>query len=385
MRFLLAPDSFKGSMTSAEACAALREGIHAFDASSEVQAVPIADGGEGTVDALGEILDGEKITERVRDPLGREVNASYGWIESDKLAVIEVAAASGLPLLHETELDPHQASTFGTGQLIKSALDKGAREIILGLGGSATVDAGTGCFQALGVHFFNEKKQELTMNGGALRHVDAINLADMDSRVQEVKWTIASDVTNPLLGVSGAVHVFGPQKGVQPDQLEAFERGMSRYAGALQKASGVDRREAEGSGAAGGIGFTLSSLLADASVKSGFDLIAELGKLEEVVASSDFVLTGEGKFDRQTLYGKGPSGVATLAKRYDVPCIAFAGKIDDEADIRTQSDVTAVLPIVDEPMTLEDAMRNGPRLLQKAVQRFLDVYIAGQYHKEVQR
>ena len=374
MNIVVAPDSFKGSMTSGEACNAIKAGLLSYDADFSVTLAPIADGGEGTVDALVTIMKGETISEKVFDPLDREIEANYGWVEGTSTAIIETAAASGLPRLKEGELNPAEASTYGTGQLIRAAVRKGARRIILGLGGSATVDAGTGCFQALGVRFLDKKDKELKMNGASLAKVARIQTDEMDETLQHIEWVIASDVSNTLLGKEGAVYVFGPQKGVKNGELEEYEFGMRNYAEKMRSHTGDDLISIEGSGAAGGFGFTLYSLLEKVELRSGFDLVAGAAKLEELVDGADLVITGEGKMDNQTLYGKGPVGISRLARKASVPCIAFTGKYEPEAFEGGNGCMMGVVPIVDEPMTLEDAMKSGKELLQRATLRCMEIY-----------
>ncbi|WP_206760630.1 glycerate kinase [Halobacillus yeomjeoni] len=374
MKVIVAPDSFKGSMSSTEAAASIKEGLQAYDPDMTVKTIPMADGGEGTVDALLSILGGTRIEKEVFDPLGREITASYGWINHTKTAVVETAAASGLPLLDTQELNPMETSTYGTGQLIADALERGAEKIILGLGGSATVDAGTGCFQALGVHFLNDKGEKLDMCGDSLSSVSNIETDSMHPRMSEVEWTIASDVTNPLLGEKGAVAVFGPQKGVTQEQLPIFEQKMTQYASVVEDHTTKKCRHINGSGAAGGFGFTLFSLLDQPEVESGFRLIAEWSDLKGHLADADLVITGEGKMDSQSLYGKVPVGIAQMAKEAEVPCIALTGKVEGDLVAAKSEGLQVILPIVDEPMSLEEAMSRGKELCKKASHRFMEVY-----------
>ncbi|TKD71103.1 glycerate kinase [Pseudalkalibacillus hwajinpoensis] len=357
-------------MTSIEAAEAIQCGIKEINKDIETVLIPMADGGEGTVEAFCSILKGEEVeVKRLDDPLGRSINATYCWVEETSTAVIETASASGLPLLKEGELNPDIASTYGTGQLITSALDKGARKIILGLGGSATVDAGTGCFQALGVKFRDKDGVEVQGNGGVLAHIASIDLSEMDSRLNEVEFIIASDVTNPLLGSEGAITIFGPQKGVR--DIDRFEAGMENYKNIVSEHVGKNVDKYEGSGAAGGFGFSLLSFL-NPRLVSGFTLIAELCCLEAEIKTSDLVITGEGRVDEQTLYGKVPAGLARLAKQYNVPVVAFAGTTT--MIHAKELGLKAVLPIIDEPMVLHRAIERGPELLYKACMRFMIVY-----------
>ncbi|MCA0991577.1 glycerate kinase [Pseudalkalibacillus hwajinpoensis] len=370
MRIVIAPDSFKGSMSSLTAAQAINCGIKEVFPDAETILVPMADGGEGTVEALANILNGQEVTvDGISDPLGRPIRAAYSWVESTSTAIIETASASGLPLLEESELDPDHASTYGTGELIKHALDKKARKIILGLGGSATVDAGTGCFEALGVQFRDQKGERIKANGATLAHISTIDLTSLDSRLKDVEVVVASDVTNPLLGEEGAISVFGPQKGVS--DITRFEAGMNNYANRVSEKIGMNLENSEGSGAAGGFGFSLLAFL-DPIFMSGFSLIAEHSCLKEQMKSSHLVITGEGKLDSQTLYGKVPSGISELAKSVNVPAIAFAGTstiIEDK-----EKGIMTVLPIIDEPMELKEAIRRGPDLLYRASKRFMTLY-----------
>ncbi|KMM36924.1 glycerate kinase [Guptibacillus hwajinpoensis] len=370
MRIVIAPDSFKGSMSSLTAAQAINRGIKEVFPDAETILVPMADGGEGTVEALATILNGQEVAvDGISDPLGRPIRATYSWVESTSTAIIETASASGLPLLKESELDPDQASTYGTGELIKHALDKKARKIILGLGGSATVDAGTGCFEALGVQFRDQSGERIKATGAKLAHISSIDLTLLDSRLKDVEIVVASDVTNPLLGEEGAISVFGPQKGVS--DITRFEAGMNNYASRVSEKIGMNLENSEGSGAAGGFGFSLLAFL-DPIFMSGFSLIAEHSCLKEQMKSSHLVITGEGKLDSQTLYGKVPSGISELAKSVNVPAIAFAGTSTILED--KEKGIMTVLPIIDEPMELKEAIRRGPDLLYRASKRFMTLY-----------
>ncbi|WP_254901736.1 glycerate kinase [Thalassobacillus devorans] len=371
MKIIIAPDSFKGSMTSVEAAEQMKQGILAVDPMLDISMIPVADGGEGTVDAITIALQGEKVVKQVNDPIGRLIDAEFGWIPKSKTAVVETAAASGLPLLTEKELDPVNASTYGTGELVKEALEKGAERIILGLGGSATVDAGTGFLEALGVRFLDDNGKEIRASGGTLSQIASIDSTKLDKRLENVEFMVASDVTNPLLGEKGAVAVFGPQKGVKNDQLNHFERGMARYAQQVIRHIGKDFTEEEGSGAAGGFGFSLLSFL-EPSFESGFEMMARLSDLEDEIRSASFVITGEGKLDTQSLYGKVPIGIARLAKRNHIPAIAFTGKIEGDLTLVKDEGLELVLPIVDGAMSLDDALNNGKELLYRASRRFIE-------------
>lgn len=376
MKIVIAPDSFKGSLSSVAAAKIIHQAIVDKDAAIETIQMPMADGGEGTVDAVLWIRGGEKISCRAEDPLGRPIEAVYGWLEQEKTAIIETAAASGLPLLQASELNPQQASSYGTGQLIKNALDKGAERIILGLGGSATIDAGTGLFQALGVKFLDEDRNEIRRVGGLLHQIAAMDDAGLDTRLAAVKFIVASDVTNQLLGNEGAIYVFGPQKGLRLEELASFEQGMSHFAELAARETGKAMAKQLGSGAAGGIGFLMHTLLT-AEFRSGLELIAELSGLNQQLEGADLVLTAEGRIDGQSLFGKVPVGIGRLAKKRGVPVIAFAGSVGAGHEKLEEEGIAAVIPIADGPSTLQEAMQNSETLLYNATSRMMKILEIG--------
>jgi glycerate kinase len=369
MRVVIAPDSFKGSATSLQVARAIESGLSRGCDGLDAEAVPMADGGEGTVAALNAVLGGEIVTVTARDPLDRPVSASYAWVPARRLAVIEMAAASGLPLVGAT-LDPHAASSHGTGDLIRDALDRGAEQVILGLGGSATIDAGTGLLGALGARFLDADGRALRGAGGTLGRIAAIDLSGLDGRARRVRLTIASDVSSPLLGPEGAVAVFGPQKGVAEDEIAAFEAAMARFADVVAETTGRDLRDAVGSGAAGGIGYLLRSVL-DAETRDGFSLVAGLADLETRIAGADLVITGEGRLDAQSMVGKVPINVARMARADGVPAVALAGSIDGDPAAFAGAGLSLVVPVVDRPMTLAEAMADAPALIERAAMRLM--------------
>lgn len=380
MKIVIAPDSLKGFLTSTQASAIIHQAIKDFDPTIETVQIPMADGGEGTVQAVLWNKGGETISCSVHDPLGRNTEAAYGWIENEKLAIIETAAASGLPLLTPDEMDPLFASSYGTGELINNALDRGAATIILGLGGSATVDAGTGIFEALGVKFLDEQHKSLTAVGGRLEIIAGIDVSGLDSRLQTVKFIMASDVTNPLLGKDGAVYIFGPQKGIADSQLARFEKGMEKFALLAAEMMGINHINESGSGAAGGIGFLFRTLL-DVEFSSGLEMIAELSDLETHLKDADLAITAEGRIDGQSLFGKVPVGIGRLAKRWDIPVIAFAGSIGDGSQKLESEGIHAVMPIVEGPMNLAEAMQNSEKLLYNAAMRLMKILHTGRILK----
>lgn len=363
MKILIAPDKFKGSLSAVAVVAAISRGWSAVFPDDEIEATPIADGGEGFAEALCLALRGEWVKMPALDPLGREIAARYAWLEKERIAVIEMSEASGLWRLKKDELAPLLANTFGTGQLIRDAVERGAKTILVGLGGSATTDGGIGMAAALGWKFLADDGSELEPLPGNLA-----NLVRIDSRdaITLPEIVAASDVQNPLLGPRGTAHVFAPQKGANANDIEALEKQLAHLADVVATDLEVDFRETPGAGAAGGIGFGLLSFCG-AKMQSGFDLVAHTLRIEEHIAACDLVITGEGRLDTQTLEGKGPAGIAALARKHGKPVLALAGSITDD---RIVSEVfTASLPIIDELTTLADAMTRGAEFLERAATR----------------
>lgn len=376
MKIMIAPDSFKGSISSTQAAQAIDRAVREVDPAIDTVLLPMADGGEGTVDAILWNRGGKKISCSAEDPIGRKIDAHYGWIAEEKMAIIETAAASGLPLLKKEELDPDKASSFGTGQLIVDALERGAETIVLGLGGSATVDAGIGLFQALGLKFFDAQHKELPRIGGQLSRVESLDASALHPELSSLRLIVASDVTNPLLGENGAAAIFGPQKGVSDSQLAAVEQGMERFSRLVAEATGEDHIQKPGSGAAGGIGFMLYSFL-HAEFRNGLEMIAEISQLEKRLLECDLVLTGEGKIDGQSLYGKVPVGIGRAALKYNIPVIAFAGAVGEGIERLEEEGVTAVMVIGERPMPLEEAMLRGEELLYESAKRLMKLLSIG--------
>ncbi|MFD2617823.1 glycerate kinase family protein [Terrilactibacillus laevilacticus] len=375
MRVVIAIDSFKGSLSSIEGGKVI-ETVCKQQNIEDVIMLPLADGGEGTVDAFLHILGGVRKTVEVLDPLHRQIQADYGWIEESKLAIIETAAASGLPLLVDEERDPYRTSTYGTGQLVKDALDQGATDIIIGLGGSATIDGGVGLLQALGVVFYLEDGTKLPIGDIHLEKISSINIDHMDRRLKDKQLFIASDVTNPLVGPEGAVYVFGAQKGLQKQDMDGFDQAMDHYQRLVKETLGRDESETPGAGAAGGLGFALYAFFGG-KFRSGFDLICQKANLEEKISKADLVITGEGKIDSQSLYGKVPIGVSRIAKKYHVPVFVFTGKAEGDLTDAYQEGISSIIPIIDEVTTLEQAMKEAPSYLERATRRTIQILRTG--------
>lgn len=359
MQILIAPDKFKGSLTAPEAAQAIAKGIRREWPDAKTVCTPIADGGEGTSEAIRAALGGERITVPANDPLGREVDAGYVWLDGG-VAVIDMCEASGLWRLSPEERDPMRANTHGTGQLMADALRRGATKILVGLGGSATNDAGAGMAEALGFQF-------LGCGGKRLSAIPA-NFAQIERMVAPssplgAEVVALSDVLNPLTGERGASRLFGPQKGADAAAVARLDEDLGHLADVLARETGRDFRDTPGAGAAGGLGFGLMSFCR-AALRSGFETIAEILRLEEKIAASGLVVTGEGCLDVQTLEGKGPGGIALLARKFGKPAYAFAGMVRDAArDAGIFQETFAVTP---EGMPMEEAIRNAPRLLEES-------------------
>ncbi|TMW72088.1 glycerate kinase [Alteribacter natronophilus] len=370
MKILIAPDSFKGSISSTEAARIIESAVKTVSDDIRTRTFPMADGGEGTVDAILLGTGGHRIVKEVRDPLGRPIQAALGWMPEERTAVIETAAASGLPLLAREELDPLSCTTFGTGELILEALNLGAETIVLGLGGSATVDCGTGIFEALGARFIDSGGQVLNSPGGKLGSIAEIDTSALDPRLGSTNIVVASDVTNPLLGKDGAVHVFGPQKGVTAELLVPMENDMAHFARVVSAHTGRDETDTPGSGAAGGIGFLLRSLLS-VTFRPGIELIMETSGFTDALPEADLMITGEGRVDGQSLFGKVPAGIGRLAKQHGIPTAALAGSIGSGIEALEEHGVCVVHPIVSGPISLEEAMNNAESLLFESAVRLI--------------
>lgn len=368
MKVTIAPDSYKGCLGALEVALAMEEGVRRVFAGVEVVKVPMADGGEGTVRALVEATGGELVAEEVADPLGRRIVAEFGVLGDGRTAVIEMAAASGLPLLKPEERNPLLATTLGTGQLIKAALDKGCRRLMIGIGGSATVDGGMGMAQALGARFLDARGEALGPEGGESGRLERIDLCGFDPRVAETEVQVASDVDNPLLGERGAARVYGPQKGATPEMVEVLEANLARFAEIVKRDLGKQVAELPGAGAAGGLGAGLVAFLG-AKMRPGVEIVAEAAGLEEKMRGSALAITGEGRIDRQTAFGKTVVGVARVAARLGVPVIAVAGWLGEGAEEVLKHGVEALVPITDRPMDLEEALGDAPRLIREATER----------------
>lgn len=368
MRIVVAPDSYKGSLSALAVAQAMERGVRAVFPTAEVYKIPIADGGEGTVEALVAATNGQFRYAQVTGPLGEPVTAQWGILGDGLTAVIEMAAASGLPLLAPEQRNPRLATTFGTGELLRAALDAGLRRIIMGIGGSATNDGGAGMAQALGVRFIGEDGEELPYGGAALAGLQKIDLTSLDPRLQETEITVACDVDNPLCGPCGASAVFGPQKGATPEVVAELDAALAHFAELATKATGRPAAVQPGAGAAGGLGAAML-FFTPAQLRPGVEIVLEAVHFAAVVRDAAFVITGEGRTDFQTAYGKAPVGVAKVAKQFDVPVFCLSGALGEAADTLIAHGIDALLSICDQPMSLETAMREGASLIEAAAAR----------------
>ena len=353
MKVVVAVDSFKGSMTSMEAARAVRDGILAADPKTYIVIKPLADGGEGTTDALIEGMHGEKVKITVTGPYGEKIDSYYGYLPEKKTAVIEMAAAAGITL--SDKRDPMQATTYGVGEMISDAIDRGCRNIIMGIGGSATTDGGIGMMKALGIQFLDENGNDVGEGAQALFRVRKIQTEGVHPLLSKVRFQIACDVTNPLCGSQGAVYVFGPQKGVTEEIKAMLDEAMNRYAAVVESTLGIRCRDIPGAGAAGGLGFACLAFL-NAVLTPGIDLVLNAVDLESDLLDADIVVTGEGRLDEQTAMGKAPVGVAKRAKKYGAKVIAFAGSVTEGAGACNKEGIDAFFPIVRGVTTLDEAM-----------------------------
>ncbi|CAN2978267.1 MULTISPECIES: glycerate kinase [Pseudomonas] len=363
MKIVIAPDSFKDSLSAAGVAQAIAEGWAQVWPAAHVLQCPMADGGEGTVDAVLAACKGELRRHTVRGPLGDSVEARWGWLADSHTAMIEMAEASGLQLVAPGQRDACSSTTYGTGELIRAALDAGAQRIILAIGGSATNDGGAGAMQALGVQLLDSERQPLPAGGLALARLAHISLEQLDPRLSQVRFEIAADVNNPLCGPHGASSIFGPQKGASPEHVVQLDAALGHFADHCALVLRQDVRDEPGSGAAGGLGFAAKAFLA-AQFRPGVEVVAELVGLDEAVGGADLVITGEGRFDAQTLRGKTPFGVARIAQRQGVPVVVIAGTLGDGYEQMYAHGVDAAFALPAGPMSLEQACHEAPRLLR---------------------
>lgn len=377
MSILISPDSFKGSLSALEVSQAIEKGIQIVNPDIETLKVPLADGGEGTMEAMIEATEGEKITVETTDALGRTIQAQYGITGNNNTAIVELAAASGLDKLDKSELNPSKASTYGTGILIRHAIENGSKTFIICLGGSATNDGGLGLLKALGFKF-KDKHGALVGEGGlSLMEITEIDDSQIVNGLNDCEFKIACDVTNPFIGEQGASHVFGPQKGASTVLAKSLDKALNHFADVIKEKYGVAIHNLEGAGAAGGVAGGLCGCL-NAELYSGFDLVASSLNLNEVLNDHDIelIITGEGQIDSQTENGKVISGITTLGYRFGIPSIALVGGIQSIANSLYDQGLIAVFSIVNKPMTLSQSIANTADLITKQTEQIMRLYSA---------
>ena len=378
MKIVLAPDSFKGNLTSLQVASALEKGIRRVIPNATCIKVPMADGGEGTVQSLVDAAGGRFIRRRVTGPAGKPVTARYGMLSNSETAVIEMAEASGLPLVKGKDRNPLRTTTYGTGELILDAINRGAKKIILGIGGSATTDGGAGMAQALGVRFLDNRGNEIreTGAGGMLDRIARIDMKGLDPRIRKTEIIVACDVNNPLYGKTGAACVFGPQKGATPAMVKKLDANLRHFGNMIRKDLHRDVRKLKGAGAAGGLGAGLVAFTR-ARLKSGIDIVVETTRLPEYIRGADLVITGEGRVDFQTAFGKTPAGVARAARKLKVPTVAIGGGISDDARGVFAYGIDGLASACARDMSLEEAIRNSREHLANAAERVIRLILIG--------
>ncbi len=376
IRVVVAPNALKGSLSPFEAASAIARGVRAADPHAEIVSLPIADGGDGTSAVLRAARNGVSRETIVADPLGRPVRASFALLDGGRTAVLDVATASGLALLQTQERDPLIASSRGTGKLISAALDAGAETIILGVGGSATVDGGAGLLAALGIGLLDDSGTPIPSGGGGLARLSRIDLSRMHPALSRVQFRVACDVDSTLLGAHGAARMFGPQKGATPEGVAELERNLAHFAAVISQTTGRDVQNVVSGGAAGGIAAGLFGVLG-ATLEPGIDLVLETVGFDQALAGASLVLTSEGLLDEQSLRNKGPCGVGRWAKRRNVPVIALAGGIADDVRPGDFPDFAGMFSICRRPMALQDAMARAAELLESATESVVRVFLTG--------
>jgi len=375
MKIVIISNAYKGSRSSMEVAEDIETGIKRVNSDADCVKLSVADGGDGTLQTLIKAVGGKQLFIKAKNPVGKIINAFYGILNNGK-GVIEMALISGLALLSKSDRNPMKTSSYGTGQLIKELLDKGVRDIIIGIGGSATNDAGTGMAEALGVKFYDCDGNILSMCGENLINVSDIDFSGLDERIAETRITVACDVSNPLYGEEGAAFVYAPQKGAKPDEVEILDQGLKNLAIVMQALTGTDNSLVSGAGAAGGMGFGLMSFL-QARLLPGIDTMLEAINFDDHIEGADLIITGEGRVDYQSAFGKVPSGVAVRARARRIPVIAIAGSIGEGAEKLYELGVSAVISIAEGPCSLDYSIKNSSYLISNAAERVMRIMEAG--------
>jgi glycerate 2-kinase len=370
MKIVIAPDSFKGSLTAIEVSDALEQGVKNAYPNAQIEKIPMADGGEGTVQCLVNATQGKIYQKEVIGPLGEHVIASYGVLGDQDAAAIEMASASGLPLIPPEKKNPLITTTFGTGQLIKAALDHGCSTMIIGIGGSATNDGGAGMVQALGAYLLDHNEKEIGFGGAQLSKLNRIDISNLNEHISKTKILVASDVQNPLCGPTGASSIYGPQKGASEEMIVTLDNALSHFADIIKRDLGKDIKNIPGAGAAGGLGAGLMAFL-NAKLKPGIDIVIHTVRLEEIIQDADLVITGEGEINGSTIYGKTPIGVARVAKKYQIPVVSVSALIDDSGWIVKEHGIDYLIKPENPTMEIDFPKFRKIELLANTISVFL--------------
>lgn len=374
MKIIISPDSFKGSVSAIDVAKNIEEAILSVDASAQTVIMPVADGGEGTIEAIGSCVPAEIHEVTVCGPMGEEAVAVFATINDGKTAIIEMAQASGLPMVPASERNPLVATTYGTGELMKAALDAGCKKMIIGIGGSATNDGGAGALAALGASFKDADGEELMLGGAALAALAEVDLTNFDNRIYDTEIVVACDVTNPLTGKTGASYIYGPQKGATPEMVEVLDAALGNFAKVSKTLLGEDFSVCPGAGAAGGLGFALLAFC-KAQFAAGIDIVLDVCGFEKELEDTDLVITGEGRIDGQSVCGKVLYGIGMRAKEKGVPVIAIGGGVKEDSEALLDCGISAMFSIANGPMTLDYAMENGPALIRQVAKNIMRVYV----------
>ncbi|WP_342600299.1 glycerate kinase [Psychrobacillus sp. FSL H8-0483] len=374
MKIVVSPDSFKGSLTATEAAQEMVAAMNEINPMIETVLLPVADGGEGTLEPLIIATNGHTVHLEVQDPLGRPIRVEYGVLGDGKTCVIEMARASGLTLLEEHEKNPLEASTYGTGELIRHALDSGYRKFVVGIGGSATNDGGTGMLQALGMKFRNRDGEALPQGPQSLRDLYEIDVTTFDKRIEECHFIIACDVDNPFIGPNGATAIFGPQKGVTPDLVETLDQNLLHLANNIERLTGITLHNRAGAGAAGGLGGAFLAFF-PVELKPGIEVVMEAINFHKQIEGADFIITGEGKTDNQTLSGKAPIGIANAAKKKGIPVILISGFIEEESFSELSTYFYKLASVADSEISKEESIRNAAFYLRLRTKETMQLII----------
>jgi glycerate kinase len=382
MKIIIAPQAFKGSISGMNAAKAIEAGVKIVLPDSETILLPIADGGDGTLETLIDVMGGDIVSETISGPFGSKIKADWGALSNKKTAILEMARTSGLALINPKDLDPYKATTFGLGELISKAMDKGYREFIVGIGGSATNDAGAGLAQALGVRLLNASGKEIDFGGFNLKHLDSIDMSRIDPRVKESIFKVACDVDNPMCGPEGASAVYGPQKGASKEMITVLDNALQHFSDVVNRDLNKQIKHMPGAGAAGGLGGGMFAFL-NASLKKGVDIVLDTVDFDQKLENADLVITGEGQIDFQTVFSKAPIGVAKASKAKNIPVVGLSGSLGTNYELVHKHGIDAVFSITNSPMTLQESSDNAYELISKASEEIMRSILLGSRMSQV--